>query len=297
MTDLARLVNIANEAVDIGRETALTGELGTVTAKGDRDMASEVDFAIEQAIRSYLAKATPDIDFLGEEEGRSGNDSGDLLWVLDPIDGTANFVHGSPLVAISLGLVSGDSSVAGVVDMPFLSRRYSASLGNGSYCNGRRIYNSKCEKLDDAIVAIGDYAVGEGARERNVLRLGLTHVLAATVQRVRMLGTAATDLAWVADGSVDASIMFSNKPWDTSAGVVIAREAGAEVLDMDGTQHTFHSTGTVAVPAPLAPSLIDLIAQARAMDSSQGPTFSFESGQHTSVEDHESALIKGFGEL
>jgi myo-inositol-1(or 4)-monophosphatase len=120
MTDLSRLLSIANEAVDIGRKAALTQDLGTVTSKGDRDMASEVDFAVEQAIRSHLAKVTPEIEFLGEEEGRSGDDSGDLLWVLDPIDGTANFVHGIPLVAISLGLVAGDSSSLALLICPSL---------------------------------------------------------------------------------------------------------------------------------------------------------------------------------
>ncbi|MET9275610.1 inositol monophosphatase family protein [Kribbella sp. NPDC003557] len=263
MTDLSKLLNIANEAVDIGRQAAVTQELGTLTPKGDRDMASEVDFAVEEAVRSFLAEATPTIEFLGEEEGRSGDDSGDLLWVLDPIDGTANFVHGIPLVAISLGLVAEESSLAGVIDMPFLSRRYSGSLGSGSYCNGQRIHGSKCDRLDDAIVAIGDYAVGVGARERNLPRLALTSLLAEKVQRVRMLGTAATDLAWVADGSLDASIMFNNKPWDTSAGVLIAREAGVKVLDLDGMHHTFHSAGTIAVTTELASDLMELVADAQ----------------------------------
>jgi myo-inositol-1(or 4)-monophosphatase len=263
MTDLSRLLNIANEAVDIARETATTQALGEITSKGDRDMASEVDFAIEQAIRSHLAKATPDIEFLGEEEGRSGQDSGDLLWVLDPIDGTANFVHGIPLVAVSLGLVAGDTSLAGVIDMPFLGKRYAGSLNNGSFCNRRQIFGSRCADLREAIIAIGDYAVGDGARERNAPRLALTALLAEQIQRIRMLGTAATDLAWVAEGNLDGSVMFNNKPWDTSAGVLIAREAGVKVLDLDGSQHNFHSTGTVAVASPLAAELLDLIAAAQ----------------------------------
>ncbi|WP_427887036.1 inositol monophosphatase family protein [Kribbella sp. GL6] len=261
MTDLSKLLSVANEAVEIGRKAALNQDLGEITSKGDRDMASEVDFAIEQAIRSHLAKATPEIEFLGEEEGRSGNNSGGLLWVLDPIDGTANFIHGIPLVAISLGLVAGESSLAGVIDMPFLNRRYAASPEGGASCNGRPIHGSTCSQLKDAIIAIGDYAVGEGAEERNVSRLALTSLLAAQIQRVRMLGTAATDLAWVAEGTLDASIMFNNKSWDTSAGVIIAPEAGVQLLDVDGTQHTFNSRGTVAVAAPIAGDLLDLIAR------------------------------------
>jgi myo-inositol-1(or 4)-monophosphatase len=101
--------------------------------------------------------------------------------------------------------------------------------------------------LREAILALGDYAVGENADTKNPLRLTLTERLAANVQRIRMLGSVALDLAWIADGKLDASIMFPNNPWDTAAGVLLAREAGATIIDADGTDHTYTSTATVAV--------------------------------------------------
>nr|WP_238350600.1 inositol monophosphatase family protein [Kribbella shirazensis] len=260
------LLSVASQAVDIAGQRAFSQAPGLITPKGDRDMASEVDYAVEKELRAFLAEETPDIGFLGEEEGRSVGRRDELLWVLDPIDGTANFVRGLPLVAVSLGLVGGDSSLLGIIDMPFLRRRYAGRLRGGATCNGRPIRGSRCDRLDDAMIAIGDYAVGDRAPAKNAPRLALTALLAARVQRVRMLGTAATDLAWTAHGQLDASIMFSNKPWDTSAGVLIAREAGLQVLDLDGSQHKFHSKGTVAVAEPIADQLLALIAEAQELD-------------------------------
>ncbi len=265
MIDLPALLITANEAVTTASTIIRSRQPGVLTAKGDRDMASEVDFAVEEALREFLAKATPDIGFLGEEEGRTADRSDELLWVLDPVDGTVNFVHGMPMVAVSLGLVAGDRSILGVIDMPFLDKRYAAAEGLGATRNGAPIRGSDCDNLSGALVAIGDYAVGTGASERNRIRLTMTSLLMESVQRIRMLGTAATDLAWVAEGNLDASVMFTNKPWDTSAGVLIAREAGVRVLDIDGLPHTFNSTGTIAVAAPLADKLMDLVHDAYAL--------------------------------
>jgi myo-inositol-1(or 4)-monophosphatase len=110
VTDLLRLLAVATEAVALARDIVLSRKPGVVTAKGDRDIAPEVDYAVEKAVRSFLADRTPEINFLGEEEGRSAGRSDELLWVLDPIDGTADFVRGIPLSAVSLGLVAGDTS-------------------------------------------------------------------------------------------------------------------------------------------------------------------------------------------
>jgi myo-inositol-1(or 4)-monophosphatase len=245
MTDYAGLLPIAHRAVDIARDMMRTMQPGVLTAKGDRDMASEVDFAIEEKVRGFLAERSPDIGFLGEAKGITGKTDG-LMWALDPVDGTVNFVHGSPLCAVSLGLIAANRSVLGVIDLPFLGGRYSAVEGSGARLDGERISVTNVSKLGEAVVAIGDYAVGEDAEQKNELRFTMTHRLAANAQRVRMHGSAAIDLAWLAAGKVDAIVMLSNKPWDTAAGVVIAREAGPSVLDLDGTPHTFGSKATIA---------------------------------------------------
>ena len=133
---------------------------------------------------------------------RPGRRRDELRWVLDPIDGTVNFVHGLPLYAVSLALTSGQQPVLGVIDLPALNTRYHAAVGLGAFCGEQRLaIPPPPADLAAAIVAIGDYAVGERAEAKNRIRLGVTTRLAATVLRVRMLGAAAIDLAWLAQGA------------------------------------------------------------------------------------------------
>jgi len=264
------LLTTAHEAMNIAAELVRRTTPGSPIAKGDRDMATAVDFAVEHAVRNYLRETTPDIGFLGEEEGAAGAPR-ELIWTLDPVDGTANLLHGLPLCAISLGLVERGRPVLGVIEHPFLGARYWAVEGQGAFANGHRIQASRTASLREAIVSLGDYAVGTDAERKNQLRLAVTKHLAAAVLRVRMLGAAAVDLAWLAQGRLDASITLSNKPWDFAAGVVLAREAGAHVVARDGSPHTLDSASVVAVAAPLVGDILDLLRQAEAELATQEP--------------------------
>jgi myo-inositol-1(or 4)-monophosphatase len=257
--DLAELLKVAEAAVDRGRVVTDSREPGELTSKGDRDMASEVDFAVEREVRAFLERETPEIGVLGEEEGGATDGT---RWVLDPIDGTVNFIHGVPLWGISLGLIHEGRAVAGVIDHPALGTRYAAAEGLGATCNGKPIRGSERTSLTDALVAVGDYAVGPNADQLNVERFALTQRLYPRAQRLRTIGTAATALTWTANGFFDATIMFSNKPWDTMAGVSICREAGLRVLDLDGSEHAPESRGTFAVSAGIAGPLLELLAEA-----------------------------------
>jgi myo-inositol-1(or 4)-monophosphatase len=184
------------------------------------------------------------------------------MWALDPVDGTANFLHGIPLCGVPLGLVDKDTPhTLGMIDLPFLNLPYSAAEGVGAVANVSDMRVSDARELQAAIVAIGDYAVGENAHERNRPRLALTEELAARVQRIRMFGSAAIDLAWVADGKIDANIMLSNNLWDTAAGVIVAREAGAAVVDLDGSPHSMTAQATIAASPKLMADLVKLIAE------------------------------------
>ena len=258
----AALLPVALQSAEIASDLVRTRVPGLLTAKGDRDMASEVDYAVERAVRDYLKERTPDIAILGEEEGITGDTTGELLWAIDPVDGTANFVRNIPLCGFSLGLIQRGRPVVGVIDLPVLGTRYHAAQHTGAYVGDRRIQASMTIDLKDAIVAIGDYAVGEGAEAKNRQRIALTERLAANVQRVRMLGSAAVDLAWVAEGKIDASITLSNKPWDTAAGVIIAREAGAKVTDHYGTDHKSTSRSTIACNSRLSQEIASCIESA-----------------------------------
>ncbi|RZU50946.1 myo-inositol-1(or 4)-monophosphatase [Krasilnikovia cinnamomea] len=259
MTDYADLLPIAHRAVDLAHEIMTTMQPGVLTAKGERDMASEVDYAIEEQVRAFLSQKTPDLGFLGEENGTSGATDGPM-WALDPVDGTVNFVHSSPLCAISLGLIVSGRPVLGVIDLPFLGERYCAVEGGGAEVDGRRITVSLASKVSEAVVAIGDYAVGDRSAQKNSERFAMTERLAAKVQRIRMHGSAAIDLAWLAAGRVDAIAMLSNKPWDTAAGVIIAREAGAQVVDREGLVHDARSQSTIAAPPALLPTILALVS-------------------------------------
>jgi myo-inositol-1(or 4)-monophosphatase len=231
--------------------------------KSDRDLVSDVDVAVERAVRDHLATATPEVGFLGEEEGGQDDAGAGWLWVLDPIDGTSNYAHGIGLCAMSLGLLVDGRPVLGVIDAPFLRERYHAVQGDGAWAGGRRLAVSQAAALREAVVAIGDYATGPGADRENETRLTATAALAARAHRLRMLGTAAIDLAWVAAGRLDASVTFGNKPWDMAAGVILAREAGAVVTDAAGNPHALASAATVAAAPGLLPELIPLLQAAR----------------------------------
>jgi myo-inositol-1(or 4)-monophosphatase len=264
------LLDIALDAAAIARKLIQDGTPGVLTPKGDRDMATELDFQVERTLRDFLRERTPDLGFLGEEEGAAGVvDGADRpTWVLDPIDGTVNLTHGIPLVGVSLALVDGDQPTLGVIDLPFQDARYWATDGQGAYVDGTRIEVSRTKRLDQAIVALGDFSVSADAEAKNHVRIALLKQLASNAQRVRMLGSAAIDLAWVAHGRLDASITLVNNPWDMAAGVAIAREAGAEVTDRDGTRYTLASTATVAGP----PTILSLILEAiREVESQRTP--------------------------
>ncbi|MBE1486761.1 inositol monophosphatase family protein [Plantactinospora soyae] len=266
MTAYRELLPIAVKAIEQASTLMRRQTPGALTTKGDRDVASELDYRIERELRALLRDLTPEIGFLGEEEGSSG--SGELRWSLDPIDGTANFVRRLPLCGVSLGLIHHQRPVLGVIDLPFLGSRYTAAEGEGAYVNGQPIEVSSTAILSEAIVAIGDYAVGPDASGKNRLRLALTAQLAEEVQRVRMTGSAALDLAWLAEGKLDAALTLSNHPWDMTAGVAIAREAGARILDRDGTEYTYDSSVTLAATPALAGQLLAAVQAAEALAGS-----------------------------
>ncbi|GAA4536779.1 inositol monophosphatase family protein [Amycolatopsis samaneae] len=250
MNDYAQFLPIARAAMSTAREIVLSRGTFSVAAKGDRDMVTDVDLAVEDAVRDLLGRETPGIPVVGEERGGRAADG--LWWTLDPVDGTANFARGIPLCAVSLALVDGSRSVVATISAPFLDVEYSAVDGHGAWAGEQRLRCSAVSEIGDAVISLGDFAVGDDV-DRNRVRLGLLREFGARAQRVRMIGTSAIDLAWVAHGRLDATLNLSNHPWDTMAGVLLVREAGGLVLDEDDTGHSADSTATIA----LSPGLRD----------------------------------------
>lgn len=257
------LLLAAERAIDIGARIFQQGgaHIGALIAKGDRDFATSVDLQIESAIRTSLADATPTIPFLGEEWGGDGA-PGQTRWILDPIDGTINFARDSPLCTISLSLVTGGQPVLGIVDAPLLEERFIARRGGGAFLNGERISVSNVGVLHEAIVGVADFKVGVGSEDENRVHLALLARLARTSLRVRMHGSAALDLAWLAAGRLNATVMLSNLPWDVTAGLLLVREAGGVVFDHDGSDHSADSRFTLASEPSLAAPVRQLVSEA-----------------------------------
>lgn len=266
--DAQRLLALAKSVTARASELVRSYVPHTLTWKGDRDVTSDVDLTIEKFVRDLLYEQIPSAGFLGEEKGGLDSLYDGLNWVLDPIDGTVNFIHGVPLCAISLSLVYNGVTLAGVIDLPFLAAQYSALRGHGAYVSNEKIQVSSTRQLNAALVSIDQYAFGDDSQYKNRVRHSLMRHLSSRVQRVRILGTSATELAWIAQGRLDACVMLGNKPWDTSAGVLIAQEAGARVLDLDGSEHSARSSATVAVTPALENDLMAVVHTALGESSS-----------------------------
>ncbi|MER6759998.1 MULTISPECIES: inositol monophosphatase family protein [Amycolatopsis] len=255
--DTARLLVVAHDAMDKAVNLLMRRQAGEVQAKGDRDLVTEVEVAIEHLVRDHLAQRVPDVGFLGEETGATGDPG--VYWVLDPVDGTANFVHGVPLCAVALGLVHHGQPVLGVIDTPFLGHRYWATKGGGAFRDGDPITVSRSTALEDSMIALSDYGSGEGGTARTRASAKLDRALSQRAQRVRRIGSSAVELAWVAEGAIDASLTLGNRSWDTAAGTIIALEAGALVVDADGSQHSTSSRCAIAITPGLRDDLLPLL--------------------------------------
>jgi myo-inositol-1(or 4)-monophosphatase len=224
------------------------------TYKTDRDYATETDYAIEDALRQLLGDLTPDIGFLGEERGHSGNR--ERYWCLDPIDGTTNYSRGLPNFGICLALVEGTTPVHGEIALPAHGERYAVCDGV-ALLNGAHIQAADTATLGDALVSLGDFATGDASAERNAQRLRTVERLADTVGRVRMHGSMATDLAWLAAGRLDAVIVHSNKPWDMAAGVAVALAGGATVTHHNGDPYSLLGPDILAAVPEIHSALVE----------------------------------------
>jgi myo-inositol-1(or 4)-monophosphatase len=254
LTDLAH--HSAN-AVDRALSLLLPDDGSGRSYKTDRDFATATDFQIEDEVRALLAELTPHIGFLGEERGHTGDP--DTFWCLDPIDGTVNYSRGIPDFGVSLALIDRGRPIRGEIALPQHRQRLTAHHEQAT-CNGEPIHVSTCSRLTDAVVSIGDFATGADSRTKNAVRLRTVGLLADRVLRVRMFGSAATDLAWLAAGHVDAVVIHGSHPWDLAAGVVIAQAAGATITHIDGAPYSLTGTGLLAASPAVHAELLALLS-------------------------------------
>jgi len=246
------MVNIAlraaRQAGDMIVKAADNLELVKVDEKGRHDFVTEVDRRSEEMIIEQIKKAYPDHRFLGEEGGTSGDRSSDVEWIIDPLDGTTNFVRGIPHVAISIACkIKGRLEHAVVVE-PFKREEFTASRGDGARLNGRRIRVSGRTQEAGALYATGiPFSNPAFAEMENYL--ACMHEFADNSSGIRRLGVASLDLAYLAAGRFDVFWEMHLKPWDIAAGVLIVREAGGMVSDFQGGE-SFLATGHIIACTP-----------------------------------------------
>jgi myo-inositol-1(or 4)-monophosphatase len=202
--------------------------------KAHADLVTEADHASQQAIRTFLLGRFPDHAFLGEEdpEAKAGRVSPDVpTWIVDPLDGTANYVHGVPAYCVSIGLMAAGDLVAGAIYDPRLDEMYTAATGQGATLNGQPIRVSGVTELRSGLLSTG-FAPDPARMDRN---LHWWRVLSYQAQALRRTGSTALNLAYVAAGRFDGYWAFDNWAWDVAAGVVLVREAGGVVTRADGS--------------------------------------------------------------
>ena len=248
-------VRAARRAGSIINRASLDGAGLEVRSKRQNDFVTRVDHAAEEAVLDVVRKAYPDHAILAEESGAAAG-SAEYEWVIDPLDGTTNFIHGFPQYCVSIAIRHRGALAHGVIYDPNRNELFTASKGRGAFLNDRRIRVSKCLRLGDALVGTG-FPFREGAR------IDLySNQLKSMMQKcagVRRAGAAALDLAYVACGRLDAFWELGLSPWDMAAGALMIQEAGGLVGDLNGDAGYLES-GEIACGTPkIFPVLLEAL--------------------------------------
>jgi myo-inositol-1(or 4)-monophosphatase len=233
--ELERLTNsvvkLSQEVANFIHNQSKLFKTSDVEEKGAHDLVSYVDRTAEEMILKGLASIFPEAGFLAEESGK--NLAEIYNWIVDPLDGTTNFVHGIPLYAISIALQQNQETIAGVVLEVNLNECFYAWKSGPAYLNGKQIQVSKTTRLTDSLIATG-FPYADFSKMNAYL--GLFNELMRTTRGLRRLGSAAVDLAYVACGRFDVFYEYGLKPWDMAAGAFIVEQAGGKLSGFDGSQ-------------------------------------------------------------
>jgi myo-inositol-1(or 4)-monophosphatase len=246
----------ARAGADYVRERSRDREHLDIREKQAADFVSEVDTGAETLIRELLEQSVPGAVIVGEELSPGSAIVGETVFVVDPLDGTTNFLHGFPAYSVSIGaLVDGALSAGVVLDVP-RNLMYSATAGGGAWCEGRPLRVSRIDQPRRALVGTGfPFKSLEFLDEYLVQFDRMTRALAG----IRRAGSAALDLAWVASGQFDAFWELRLAPWDIAAGILLIREAGGMVTDLSGTDISPSHTPVVASNELLHEWLLDCL--------------------------------------
>jgi myo-inositol-1(or 4)-monophosphatase len=227
-----------------------------VSRKGPSDFVTAADMRAERVLLEELRKARPRYGMLMEEAGFKPGKDEHNRWIVDPLDGTTNFLHGIPHFAISIAQEQDGEIIAGVIFEPLRDEMFWAAKGAGAYLNRRRLRVSSREHMQDALIATG---IPFRGKEKHPAFLGTMAKVMPEVAGIRRFGSAALDLAWLAAGRYDGFWEFDLEPWDMAAGLLLVREAGGRVTDIDGGTAIFETKGVIATNARLYDPLAKLV--------------------------------------
>jgi myo-inositol-1(or 4)-monophosphatase len=253
MSDAAR-----KAARGLNRDFGELAEL-QVSRKGAADFVSAADIKAEQSIFESLTKARPGYGFLGEERGLIEGTDKTHTWIVDPLDGTTNFLHAIPHFAINIALQREGAVVAAVTYNPVSNELFWAEKGKGAFVNDRRLRVAARQRLDESVLATGIPFLGHGQHARFLKEL---HQISQRVAGVRRFGAAALDMAWVAAGRMDGFWERDLSAWDLAAGLLLVTEAGGKVTTAEGGDDVLAAGSVCAANLDLHPLILERLRAA-----------------------------------
>jgi len=228
-----------------------------VSVKGPGDFVTAADKKVEKILLDELGRARPKYSILSEEIGEINNDK-EFRWIIDPIDGTANFLHGIPHFAISIGLEQNNEIICGIIYDPIKDEIFFAEKGNGSYLNNQRLRVSSRSKLKDCILFTG--GPKKDAKDKNQMLEEYKKFSSEVFVPLRKLGSASLDMAYVAAGRCDGFWQRNLNYWDIAAGIIIVKEAGGYVTDFQGKNEYLKNKNILANNSKIAEEMIKILS-------------------------------------
>jgi len=229
-----------------------------VSLKGPGDFVSASDKKVEKILIDELQKARPSYSILSEEVGLIKNDE-EFKWIIDPIDGTANFLHGIPHFAISIGLEHNKEIICGIIYDPIKDELFAAEKGNGSYLNNQRMRVSSRSKLKDSIIFTGGPSFKSNDKDKELSLKEYNNFSSILLTPIRKLGSAALDMAYVAAGRCDGFWQRNLNYWDVAAGIILVKEAGGFVTDLKGNNEFIKNKNILVTNSKINDEMIEVL--------------------------------------
>lgn len=229
------------------------GKIKEIISKGDRNLVTNVDRQAQEMIIDAIKKKFHEHGIIAEE-GLAEDVDAEYVWIIDPLDGTHNYIRGVPIFGVSIGVVHKGRFAAGVIYMPFDDELYVAEIGNGAYKNGALMKVSAHQDLKECSVSYDS-----GIRYHPEALLPILGEIADRSFNVRMFGSSARALSYLAEGKIDAAIEFEDQPWDCAAGICLIEQAGGTVTDLAGGRMTHTTIGYIASNTAVHKPVLDIV--------------------------------------